>query len=951
MPRNNSNSYGTTDDRNTNIPISPTIPDSAGITRVDPDASMGKVILTGHNTVTEVWGDLIGNTEIIDRLFIAARKAMTGLEFDEADRLLDSLGITDTATMGHNTRLMIREMGSNLERAKNVRWDFLEVVKELGTGTSTVEDIISMGRLFQFVHYENQHLAINKETLTITVKIEYEKFKNNKRSQRTNICRLLCILGKAFDIRLAISRKTQAFLKESHYEDLPCVSEWLSTHRGHNDPSEALLKLDPHGTSARILSALNRSPDGTLSYSELYEIVDKSDSRVRQCLIDLREGGLVTSFGVQNNKKVTLHETGAEILTTLQKQSDRRFSSSVDTKPTPKYERHRRISPSRHSSKTRDGAETRVSCYSEKECVVYPNDEENAIEVNQKSNSNYPTGRMCLSMRDAIAACGNKSSTVTIVDTDIDHLDTSTQLFAVDDANSEVLVSSHATTPIDYTVGIAMALADPKFITEALSERVLSAILDDTPTEILSRARQIAPVSIDCNEASALQYALVKWRNKIVDLTRYLKQNDYGHGQFDCQNDILSELLRQAHGLTGCIVHLLDEAGTDIVRDVRIPSGLNSSKIDALAESIAHSITIQSRYKSFSAHRQLFETREDLRSSSLTTEVDTADPLGTLIGAMVIRGGSATRIEPVLATKLNALDPVEDAPKFAIPITMRDVSRSNVLTAAERALERLNIKLTKDALSVLDAVADSPFEVTRALYYLNPVSDQRDIESVELRYALQQLSPDDLLSDLPTSVGQIMMALIQAPEPIAQKQLAGQADVSPQTIRNHEDAMVSTGLVKYERRAGGAKEWRVTLSFDWEQDDIYPSVNVEDAFQKLVDEKCECSDTCVTQQNRGEQREDSSCPVLRWRQIQVAAQNACEADKNKRYVVLVGNSPEQRSDLDLSEFTFGADELENERNASSDYDDTDEDIEIDFSGISIPGAINKYSDDSIRESS
>jgi DNA-binding MarR family transcriptional regulator len=342
MTRHNSDSYGTTDDRTTTTNSSPTIPDSVGITRTDPGASAGRVALAGHNTVTRVWQDLIEDPKVREYLIAAARKAVVGLDRDEAEELLDSLRITDTPLMHHYPTDLLLDLRWETAEAKESRWKLCEIVPELGTGSSTVEDIISIGRLFQFVHYQNPHLSIDTETLTITVKIEYEKFKERSQSQRTNVCRLLHVLSKAFDIRLAVSQNTQAFLKQFHREDLPCVSEWSITQRGFTDTDEALVKLDPHGTSAKILRALDQEPDGTASYSELYEFMEKSDSRVRQCISELKEYGLISSFGSQNNKKVTLLEAGAEVLTSLQQRSGQRSLPYTSPSATPNPERHKR---------------------------------------------------------------------------------------------------------------------------------------------------------------------------------------------------------------------------------------------------------------------------------------------------------------------------------------------------------------------------------------------------------------------------------------------------------------------------------------------------------------------------------------------------------------------------------------------------------------------------------
>ena len=909
MTRNNSTSYGTEDDRDPIKEVNSTIPDDTGITPRDIGSSPKEPTINGHNPITAVWQDIVEDTDILHHILLAARKAVTGMNYDEALNFVDTIGITDNPHMGHYPRRGICLLTSKPAVAKKSRWRLIRIVQELGTGASTVDEIQSMAGLFKFVYYNNPHIKSEIETPTLTIKIEYEQFKRLSRSQRADTCELLHILSKAFDIQLLTTQTTQAFLKHYHRKELPCVSEWSITPLRDTCTSEALVKLDPNGTSVSILDALADAPDGTVSYSELYEIIEKSDSRIRQCLKELREYSLVTSFGSPNNKKVSLVETGSEVLDNLQRRRQETSPRKENPESTPNSERHRRehsdsdsvcLGSEDNSSKINREGRWPVATGQH---VTLPQQQPQLQQPHKKSNSGYQTGRMCPAMQDAVAACGNEQSTITIVDDEINHLDSSIQLFAFDAVRDTVIVSSHSTTPLDYSVGIAMALAHPKLINEALSEATLSTILEDTPLEILSRARQIGPVPLSEVEPDALQDALLEWRNEIGELTRCLKNGNYGTNKFDCRNDLLSEILRQAHGLAGCIVHLLDEAGVHVVRDIRIPSKLNSSKIKALAESIAHSITVQSQYKNFSAHRQLFESREGYRANSFTVEVDAADPFGNLIGSIVVRGGSATRIESDLTATLEAYDPVEDAPEFAIPIKIRDVTRDNILIATERVLERKNINPTQDAVSVLDAVVDSPFGVAKALHYLGTSSDRRDIKPRELRYALKQLSDGDLLSDLPRSVGQITEILLNATEPLTQTELADRADVSTQTIRNNESEIVSTGFVQYEQKPSGVKKWRTALSFDWEQNNSYPALESKDSSAN---------------------------------------------SKPMEYEVLLGTSPKQTSILDESEFTGETENSttpsENEQEDNSEEYLDDEEIDLDFSGISIPGSIDDCSE-------
>ncbi|RLM56911.1 helix-turn-helix domain-containing protein, partial [Halorubrum sp. Atlit-26R] len=117
--------------------------------------------------------------------------------------------------------------------------------------------------------------------------------------------------------------------------------------------------------------------------------------------------------------------------------------------------------------------------------------------------------------------------------------------------------------------------------------------------------------------------------------------------------------------------------------------------------------------------------------------------------------------------------------------------------------------MTEGAVSVLNSVVGSPFRVTRALSGLCREPDVRNVESADLRFALQQLSADDVMSEAPRSVGKIMMTLLEATEPVTQSELAERAGVTGQTIRNRSDELTETGLVQWEREPSGVKKWRV----------------------------------------------------------------------------------------------------------------------------------------------
>jgi hypothetical protein len=313
MPRHNSGGHETEQYSYTTEAIALTIPEEAGITPVDPGSATGSVTLPGHETVTSVWEHLIRNPEIIDFAIVAAEKVALGSDDEDIDKLLDTLGITNAPRMGHMPRQEIPRLQWRPVAAEQSKRALFEMFIELGTGCSDIKHLLNVAKLLPFAHRHNPHLDADVGIPTITVEIDHEKFTSLRRDQRSNVCTLFKILSNAFDIRLSATRNTRVYLDQYHQHDLPCVSEWNITPLQEQGLKQSLRELQPSGTPVAILSALDDEPSGMLSYSEIYDIIPKSRSRVRQCLSELRDYNLVTTFGSPRNKKVTLREAGAEV--------------------------------------------------------------------------------------------------------------------------------------------------------------------------------------------------------------------------------------------------------------------------------------------------------------------------------------------------------------------------------------------------------------------------------------------------------------------------------------------------------------------------------------------------------------------------------------------------------------------------------------------------------------
>ncbi|MDG5820798.1 helix-turn-helix domain-containing protein [Natronococcus sp. A-GB7] len=101
---------------------------------------------------------------------------------------------------------------------------------------------------------------------------------------------------------------------------------------------------------------------------------------------------------------------------------------------------------------------------------------------------------------------------------------------------------------------------------------------------------------------------------------------------------------------------------------------------------------------------------------------------------------------------------------------------------------------------MLHALTGSPYAAARALQQLAGEDERRELRPDELRYALGTLEPEQLLSDLPSTVGRIVHTLLTAESHLSQSGLADRADVSTRTIRNYRDRLEALDLIRVDEK-------------------------------------------------------------------------------------------------------------------------------------------------------
>ena len=329
-------------------------------------------------------------------------------------------------------------------------------------------------------------------------------------------------------------------------------------------------------------------------------------------------------------------------------------------------------------------------------------------------------------------------------------------------------------------------------------------------TDILRNSRCLGYLADADATGEAYVEALQEAAEGLRELTR-----DYYHRNYEDRSRFRGEILREAHGLAGTIVHLLDLVDVEIVREARLSRYSRDFDADNeadLTKTLAVGATIQSRYREFAAYRQLFESREEKRQRAIPPTVDTEDPFGELIGSFILVGKSVDDIADPLRRRLANQEPHEDAPEFAVRIPVevadehRQMARTVQLVCAQKSL-----RPTREAVSMLAALTGTPYDVARAVHNLAPETKAptREIRLDEVRYALSTVDDSRLLPEISKpALSSIVHTLLTAESPLTQHEVADRAGVSARSVRHHTERLAAFDFVR-ETNAG----WRFVLPF------------------------------------------------------------------------------------------------------------------------------------------
>jgi hypothetical protein len=789
----------------------------AGLTLTQQPPLSSLVELTADTTAHRLWTE-IANTEAFWRGFA---DTLTSLGIDRSHQhhhettLKDDYGVT---AMGGVYAAML----TSRSRPNDQLWDVLQLHEQFGApGRSRAGWHLSLREL------RDGPLAVLRAgewTPTVSIRVD-DRFEDLRSEQQEDVIWLIGELSRAIDLRIVATGRWQRKLAQRYREDLPGVSEQCSTAPLGRGGVVARIEqardaLDPDGRKIRILRQLADQTSETLSYHELYALHKTTKGAVRQCLTtgeaSLSDLGLVETFSraTGSGNAVELLAAGRELLDRLDSEIGRQQQLEAVVSETGNCCDNCRVIPpaweGRHSPDAEGGGGSGAE-----QCGCGSSGGAGASDDRDSHRPRLPhyhQVRDAARHRYAAAAGSAIEGGISLVDHPIPEKenDRAEPHWFYDRDADRLLVGAEYDNPLQYWVCVAVALANPRTFRHILTpERIESGKLGDmlaNHTDLLRNTRCLGYLADADATAEDYRDALIQAAEDLRDLTK-----DLYHGNYEDETRFRGEITREAHGLAGTMVHLLDLADVEIVREARIPRYSRdfkpSQKAD-LAETLATGASIQSIYGEFAAYRQLFEDREDKRT--FPPSIDADDPFGECIGSFVLVGKSVTSLADPLRRRLTNQEVHDDAPEFAVRVPVEVASeRRHTAATVQIMCRQKHIRPTRAATSVLAALTGTPYDAARALHNLGSETKapNRNIRLDEVRYALSTLDADRIMPDLSKpALSKIVHTLLVAETPLVQSELAERAGVSTRSVRNHTDRLAAFDFIR-ETDAG----WRFAL--------------------------------------------------------------------------------------------------------------------------------------------
>jgi DNA-binding transcriptional ArsR family regulator len=616
------------------------------------------------------------------------------------------------------------------------------------------------------------------------------------------------------------------------------------------DARDALSELDPDNPAWGLLQSIARTPAERRSYPSLYadDRFDISDNGIRKQIQRLRDAGLVETRPINGDQNAVLTPTG---YSALQQHPTITIDTDVDTQAV-------RSSPgcggnmentSQAQSHDGSGADDAVTnprnhhdstVYSQHaheglgvdgpvetdEAAGSPRDRSDAPQLSAEFAHTYQHHAAAAAAEEGqFALCSRSLS---------DDVDRRKPTYSYCEDRDEIYVSVWY-SPIMGLLAtrLCAALLSDHAFEQVLTEDRLNGGPGDHSLHglaisnpyVLRKGACIGWLRDVDQDGGRFRSRLENARRELLAMTGDINAED---GSID--EESLSNLLSKAHGLMGVAIRVYDMLGLDIIREIKIPNRLDAEERDDLRTFLAYATSITSRYGVYSAHRVLYENREDKRDDLLSEpDVDIYNPKGQMMAPWVL-SGDVTGLDEDLQSIDAELDLQEDGEKFA-PILFEDnIIDGNRREAVAEAFVRIsnqtgkNLRPDRKAISLLSALSSDVFAAAEAVNRLGREDERRALDFKDIRYGLSHLSADQIIPDIGSgTVSAVVRELLNAYEPLSTSELADRAGVSKRSIQHNSDlfeTLEAAGLlIRDDQGDGKATKWRVRLSFDDERFD------------------------------------------------------------------------------------------------------------------------------------
>ncbi|WP_435078552.1 hypothetical protein [Halococcus sp. AFM35] len=666
------------------------------------------------------------------------------------------------------------------------------------------------------------------QDVTPTIAISLDGFTSVRNDQRQAVLALVRAYARGCRVVFVASQIERTFLWHKHREELPAsvkddckprLGEQVTPATVESHVEDAREAFAPDSKPVAILRTIAAETSETTTYSALADEMNVGRGTIRNHVSQrLVPQGLVERFDHLETAHVSLSHIGREFLDALDSEIGVQSEIGDCVKTTGNPCDDSRVTPPAHEGRHHPSAEAEAGA----EAVAEPDD--------SKENSRHASAtatvdrhrlpfshqvRSAARHRYAAAAGCASEGAMTLCDYPIEEKSDRAEPHHYYDPDADrLLVGAEYDNPMQWWVCVALALTNARTFRHALThERFESGKLGDllaNHTDLLRELRCLGYLKDADSTPEAYTEALLNAAEDLRKLTKH-----YHDGNYENESRFRGEITREALGLAGTMVHLLDLADIDVVREARIPRYSKDFKADQkadLAKTLCIGASIQSRYGEFAAHRQLFELRKHKRESTSSPTVNADDPFGELIGSFVLVGKSVEDFADRLRRHLSNREPRDDAPEFAIRVPIKTATeRRHTSATVTVACRQKDIRPTRAATSMFAALAGTPYDVARAMHSLESETKapNRELRLDEVRFALSTLAAKRLLPEMSKpALSRTIQILLVAETPLRQSELADRADVSARSIRKYVERLKAFDFIR-ETDDG----WRFALPF------------------------------------------------------------------------------------------------------------------------------------------